>query len=98
MEHSQTETRQLRDALRRAQDAASAGTAASKPSTGREEEESHRMTIRELEGSVAELRKDRDVLARQLQVMIGKEETYKGLSNTVKELEEDKRRLTAQVG
>ena len=56
------------------------------------------MTIRELEGSVAELRKDRDVLARQLQVMIGKEETYKGLSNTVKELEEDKRRLTAQVG
>ncbi|XP_072036279.1 uncharacterized protein [Amphiura filiformis] len=87
MERSQTETRQLRDALERAQNG-----------DGRHGgEESHRVTIKELEGSVEELKKDRDVLAKELQVMLSKEEKYKDWSNTVKDLEHEKRRLTAQL-
>ena len=87
MERSQTEKQQLQDALERAiRDGSQHGGG-----------ESHRVTIKELEGSVDELKKDRDVLARELQVMIGKEEKYKDWSKTVQELEEEKRRLSMQV-
>ncbi|XP_022100543.1 trichohyalin-like isoform X2 [Acanthaster planci] len=57
----------------------------------------HRETIKELEGIVDELKKDRDVLARELQIMIGKEQKHKEKMMSIEQSAEEIKRLEAQL-
>ncbi|XP_038062178.1 golgin subfamily A member 6-like protein 22 isoform X2 [Patiria miniata] len=57
----------------------------------------HRETIKELEGIVDELKKDRDVLARELQIMIGKEQKHREWMTSIEAAAEETKRLEAQL-
>ena len=95
MEESNIENKQLREALQRAREAAAAGR------YGDDKAHHDRVTVKELEGMVAELKKDRDVLARELQGLLGKQEENKQTKDWTKaerqEAGEEKRRLMEQV-
>ena len=62
-----------------------------------EQADRHRLTIKELEGIVDELKKDRDVLARELQVMITKEQKYKEWIRTEEQSAEEIAKMQSQV-
>ncbi|XP_071805317.1 uncharacterized protein [Asterias amurensis] len=62
-----------------------------------EQADRHRLTIKELEGIVDELKKDRDVLARELQVMITKEQKYKEWIRTEEQSAEEIAKMQSQL-
>ncbi|XP_072174721.1 uncharacterized protein [Diadema setosum] len=61
------------------------------------EVERHRETIGELEGLVEGLKKDRDVLAHELQVMISKEQKHKEWAGSLELAERENRELRDKV-